>query len=298
LAIPRKIDPSDTSQPHQGIGRARYVGPERPRLAGRAGPGENPAMGDLRPDALTWTVLLSKWVEFAQASLALPEEAEGPRWRDSVPAVINLQAVTFALADLARLPEADRPLARDRADLLIRDSVQQLREAWRSVPMPEPILEMADDARDALEVAAYAGAIELTWPGPGPLVMPEVALPPPRGTLAVMQPGTILMPGEPVAWWAGGEGVTVEGCEAHPAFPPRQVYRRIDEGGRILEDVIVPITEPMPAGLPLLVPLVDDGRAVGSFTLDAEAWLRRLRAGMTGETIPVREVGVGTAAEG
>ena len=48
------------------------------------------------PEALTWTGLLTQWVQFAQATLALPDEAEGPRWRASTPAIINLQAVTFA----------------------------------------------------------------------------------------------------------------------------------------------------------------------------------------------------------
>ncbi|MHC5022572.1 MAG: hypothetical protein ACYTGG_01495 [Planctomycetota bacterium] len=247
-------------------------------------------MTDLRPEALTWTALLAKWVEFAQASLALPEDGDGPRWRESVAAIINLQAVTLALAELGEIAEADRPLARDRATLLVAESVRQIQAAWRGAPMPEELLEMGDDARDALEMSAYAGATELIWPGPDTMIMPDVSPPPVRGSFAIMQPGTIVMPGEPVAWWASNDGVTVRGCEARPVSPPRQVYRRVDRDGRILEDLIAPISSPMPAGLPLLVPLVDDGRPAGTFTLDAAAWLERQRSGMTGETIPVVEV--------
>ena len=47
----------------------------------------------------------------------------------------------------------------------------------------------------------------------------------PGGTIALMQPGTLVMPGEPVAWWAEREGIVLEGCEAVSIDRPRQVYR-------------------------------------------------------------------------
>ncbi|HRP64065.1 MAG TPA: hypothetical protein PK400_12270, partial [Phycisphaerales bacterium] len=71
-------------------------------------------MKPLQTEALTWTGLLSQWVRFAQSAPALPKNAEGERWRAAVPSVIALQAVTFALNDLARLPVADRAHARDK----------------------------------------------------------------------------------------------------------------------------------------------------------------------------------------
>ena len=33
-------------------------------------------MTSIDPDALTWTGLLARWIEFAQASVAVPEEEE------------------------------------------------------------------------------------------------------------------------------------------------------------------------------------------------------------------------------
>jgi hypothetical protein len=34
----------------------------------------------LHPDALTWAGLLGQWLDFARASVALPDDAEGRRW--------------------------------------------------------------------------------------------------------------------------------------------------------------------------------------------------------------------------
>ncbi len=110
-------------------------------------------MSSLKPEALTWTGLLSQWIQFAQASLALPDEAEGPRWRASVPDIINLQAVTFALADLDRLAPDERALALDKAEMLISKSANGLADAWQPAALPEGIAEIAADARVALEAA-------------------------------------------------------------------------------------------------------------------------------------------------
>jgi hypothetical protein len=249
--------------------------------------GDNPTVSSLRPETLTWTALLAKWMDFAKASLALPEDDEGDRWRASVPSVINLQAVTFALADLAQVEPADRPHARDKAEVLIRQSARALQEAWRGVPMPASLLEMADDARTALEMSVYAGAQELIWIGPGELVMPAARIEGNEGTLAVMQPGTIVMPGEPVAWWCERDGAPLkEGlsdCALAEPDVPRQVFRQIDDGGRIVRDVIAPLNvdpSDLPPGLPLIVPIYEQGRTVGHFTMVADEWLARQRDAM------------------
>jgi len=252
-------------------------------------------MSSLHPETLTWTALLAKWMDFARASLAAPKDAEGDRWRAAVPAVINLQAVTFALADLARLPEEERPLGRDRAELLIRENTAKLHDIWRGEPMPDSLLEISADARAALERSAYAGAVELIWEGPHSMVMPAVPIGDETGTLAVMQPGTIVMPGEPVAWWVERDGGPIihalPGCRQSEVSVPRQVYRQLDEQGRITDDVVAPIMADLHPGMPLLVPLFEQGRPIGHFTLEAQAWEAHQRAAMAGGMIPVEFLG-------
>jgi hypothetical protein len=108
-------------------------------------------MSSLDANALTWTGLLGQWVQFAQASMALPDDADGPAWRASVGAVINLQAVTFALADLDRLPPDEQALAVDKAEILIRDSEARIDAAWRGAGAPESLREIVRDANAALE---------------------------------------------------------------------------------------------------------------------------------------------------
>ena len=248
-------------------------------------------MDSLRPEILTWTALLARWVDFAKASLALPADDEGDRWRAAVPAVINLQAVTFALRDLDRLPADERSLGRDKAELLIRENAGELARIWRGAMMPQLLGELADDARHAFEFSAYAGVQELVWPGPGTMVMPQIDLGRPRGTLAMMQPGTIVMPGEPVSWWADRDGAAIEaalpGCMKQQPRIPRQVYRQIDDHGRIRADLIAPLDADLPAGMPLLVPLLERGRPVGHFTVEPEAWEAQQRAAMQGDLVPV-----------
>ena len=114
-------------------------------------------MSDLHPETLTWTALLAKWMQFAQASLSLPDDAEGDSWRNSVTAVIHLQAVTFALADLNVLSVADRPLACDRAELLINENTQRLQEVWHNQELPESLQEIIRDARLALKTVQVQG---------------------------------------------------------------------------------------------------------------------------------------------
>ena len=252
-------------------------------------------MTGLHPETLTWTAVLAKWMDFARASLAAPKDAEGDRWRAAVPAVITLQAVTFALADLAQLPVEERPLGRDRAELLINENTANLHAIWRGEPMPDSLVEISADARAALERSVYAGAVELIWEGPEPMVMPAAKIDDETGTLAVMQPGTIVMPDEPVAWWVEREGgpiaQAVPGCRQREVSMPRQVYRQLDEGGRITRDVVAPLDADLPPGMPLLVPLFEQGRPIGYFTLEAEAWEAHQRAATAGGIIPVEFFG-------
>lgn len=246
----------------------------------------------LRPDALTWTALLSKWIEFAQSSVALPDDAEGQRWRDSITSIITLQAVTFALGDLDRLPAEERPLARDKAEILIQDHVRHIETVWRGVNLPPMLLEIVEDARLQWRHALYAGIVDLVWMGKDPWVVPNInADDYTYGTLAIMQPGTIVMPGEPVAWCVDGDLDRLEsdlsGCVRQAPDGPRQVYRQIDDHGRITHDLICPLETELPAGLPLLVPLLERGERIGHFTLDPESWLAQQNASMPDAMIPV-----------
>jgi hypothetical protein len=113
-------------------------------------------MNSLDPEAITWTGLLAQWMRFAQASLSLPRDATGERWRASVPPIITLQAVTFALADIDHLPHDERALALDRAELLITQNTEQLRGMWRDEMLPRAIAEIVDDARTALRARLEA----------------------------------------------------------------------------------------------------------------------------------------------
>lgn len=246
-------------------------------------------MPRLNSDALTWTTLLSKWVEFAQASLALPRDAEGDRWRQSVPAIINLQAVTFALNELDRLPARHRAYARDKAEVLIDENAAELERIWADGDLPEMVLGVLDDAADAFVIAAWCDLRELIWRGENPLVIPEFEIPELLdqlgqdgcGMLAIAQPGTFIMPGEPLAWWCDFDppqraaNVMEErfpGSEIAAAKLPRQVFRQFEDDGRITGDVIAWADSEDVDGLPLLLPFFVDGKRIGSFTLDAKQW--------------------------
>ena len=114
-------------------------------------------MSELYSESLTWPTLLTQWVKFAQTTVAIPDDAEGPRWRASTPAIITLQAVTFALADLDRLPPTEHPLAIDKAHLLIESSRRQLAEIWgNSSTRSEALNDIIVDAENALATAAQS----------------------------------------------------------------------------------------------------------------------------------------------
>lgn len=104
----------------------------------------------LHPEALTWTVLLGKWIDFAKATVALRPDQDGDRWRASVPAIINLQAVTFALADFDHLPADEHAHALDKAQLLIDAAVGDLDEIWIGVGQSPALEDIIADARLAL----------------------------------------------------------------------------------------------------------------------------------------------------
>lgn len=248
---------------------------------------------------VTWTTLLGYWTDLVKAGEGLKrsDDDDDRAWRASLPEVIRLQAITFALAEIDRLEIPDRGLARDRAAIGVEEASSRLDALWSGVPMPETLLEIASDAAVALEAAVYAGLRWIRWGGRGLLEMPEVDLDAvgTEGTLACVQPGTMLLPGEPVAWWtdrAPPRELVGEGFDVVPG-PAVQIYRQLDDAGRAIGDLVAPLAD-LPVGLPLLVPISLDGVPIGRFTVDRDRWLasnRRAFESVEGE-YPVRyEVG-------
>jgi aminoglycoside phosphotransferase (APT) family kinase protein len=100
--------------------------------------------------ATTWPALLAHWLAFAQASSAFPRNPQGDRLRAAVPSIINLQAVTFALAELHLLPTADRAPAIDKAAHLIDQHAKLLTNLFAEAPNEE-IATLINDARAVLQ---------------------------------------------------------------------------------------------------------------------------------------------------
>lgn len=110
----------------------------------------------LHPDTLTWAALLARWVEFARSAVALPDTAEGNALRDSVPDIIQLQAVWFALQHLDELDADQRALGLDRAEVLIEKHADALCRRWGE-SLPDMVRELIDDAHAQLRQSELAG---------------------------------------------------------------------------------------------------------------------------------------------
>lgn len=230
---------------------------------------------------MTWASLLAHWTAIAKASVALPPNAQGDRWRSAVPSIINLQAVTHALAELDRTSDRrERAVGQDKAELLIREHAAALHFLWRGEPLPSELGLMIDDARAALSATQrsgrewrLAGDEPTTFDHPADLAanLLELGF---DGDAFVPAPGIAIMPGCPIAFARldrGGEPhapvrKAIERFIGHkhptsigPCF--RQAYRQYDFGtGQIKRDLVVPEQSELAAGQPLLIPLVLQGR--------------------------------------
>ena len=114
------------------------------------------------PNTISWASLLAHWTQVAQASLALPRDAEGDRWRAAVPSIIVLQAVTHALAEVAGFAYAqrdERALAQDKSELLIKEHAGALHALWKTEPLPDLLREMINDAR-IVQRRTHEGGLE------------------------------------------------------------------------------------------------------------------------------------------
>lgn len=232
------------------------------------------------PDPATWAALLARWVEFARAAVSLPTDDEGNRWRRAVPPIITLQAVTHALAEIDRLPPGEQALALDRGEVLIRDNAAALNRIWGVDPLAEALLELIDDARLAHDAAASRGRHWIVTESR--FVMPALdgALNALLGAgfsgdLLGALPGTILFEGEPALMARPDADLAIPGLRrSDGATPACQVYRQIGpETGRVERDLVAPLHASLPAGRPLLVPLIKGGEPTNALRdHDAEAW--------------------------
>ncbi len=232
--------------------------------------------------SLTWAGLLARWTEFAQASVALPDDEAGGQWKAAVPAIIELQAITHALSELDALADADRPAALDRAELTCQSAAKSLYTIWFSEP-PTEIEEIIDDARAMFEAASNAG---IEWTVASDRLVGDhaaglfAAVSPLgfRGDVFVPVPGYPLLRDSPAAFARGPAGAVPKqavvkaigrfltklgGKIAGPerSASPRQVYRRHDFAtGKLRPDLVVSMAEPPVAGQPLLVLAIEGGR--------------------------------------
>lgn len=110
----------------------------------------------IRPRELTWSVLLAKWVTFARSAVALPASGAEGLFKQSVPDIIGLQAVWFALGELDGLPNDQKSLGIDRAAVLIQTHGTNLRHRWAGETMPQGLVELIRDAESRLQ-AVRAG---------------------------------------------------------------------------------------------------------------------------------------------
>ena len=104
-----------------------------------------PEYEPLEPDRLTWAVLLARWTDFARGAVALPEEGEPGKVRQSVADIITLQAVWFALGQMDELGPAEQAIGLDRAGVLINRHSEAIRARFGVDPLPEGLTDLLDD---------------------------------------------------------------------------------------------------------------------------------------------------------
>lgn len=228
--------------------------------------------------ARTWAALLARWLDLARAARALDGGLEDGPWQRASAPLITCQALTLALRDVPTLPVAERTLALDQATLLLRTTVADLDEAFDD--QPPAVSEAVHSAESALTGAHRAMVWTILWEGPDVLCMPDIDGIPARasddGAVAMMLPGTLALPGEPVAWWTGREepmlGRGICGCRPVPLDRPLQVWRRFITAGDALEDVVCDIDDELAGGaMPLLVPRLAGGQRLDAPVID-EHW--------------------------
>lgn len=108
---------------------------------------------DLDPNKLTWAALLGRWMAFARAAVALPDDAEGRAWKQSVPAIIGLQAVAMALQHADELDREQQAVGIDRARVLVERHTADLHAAFGDDALHPMLVELIEDAWSAVHRA-------------------------------------------------------------------------------------------------------------------------------------------------
>ena len=258
----------------------------------------------------TWAGLLAHYMDFAKSAVALPDEGDLGRWKQVVPSIIALHAVAHALSELNELDPAERSVGLDRAGMLISEHVGLIHKQWRGEMLPDELVELIDDARSAERLARSAGVEwtvlgeRLELPHPGTIAEMLVGLGF-AGDLYLASPGVPVFRGCPAAFmklddgglppeeWLAVVHVFLEGAaEADadavddPAYASmmRQGYRQFDfaKGGPV-RDIVAAMEETLPAGQPLLIPVIVGG--------EAQPVPLPPRAGPKIEALPVEFVG-------
>ncbi|MHC4975600.1 MAG: hypothetical protein ACYTF7_03225 [Planctomycetota bacterium] len=246
---------------------------------------QNPNISDARShaiDAIAWSTLLARWIEWARAAVALPDDAHGSSWKASLPHLIALQAITHALDELPSVVAADRPLALERAALTIRESCKALHNCWAGEPMPISITVFIDEAHHTLARAQTLGPVfhvELSdWIAPDPTHWARALIERGfTGNASAVLPGTLLSPGAPCAWCSDTttEIPAIPGCAPPKLLARPQIYREIDENDAIRDVLSDFSAEPLP-GMPLMVRLIENGQLVYEFDQNAtHRWIER-----------------------
>jgi hypothetical protein len=233
-------------------------------------------------ESMTWAMLLARWTEFARSAVALPTDGAAGRWRQSVPAIIGLQAIALALKDLDEHElDEDRALAIDTAAVGVDRHAADLARTWADEPWPEELHELVEDARRALADASASGVEWCVGEGPVAFEHPAELVGFLKaqgfaGDLFLAAPGQALSSGCPCAFVRepGGGWPDEAVIAAVAAFvevngagggevrrgPPRQVYRQFDfaRGGAV-RDLVAWMGDDPRAGQPVLVGAVVEG---------------------------------------
>jgi len=221
--------------------------------------------------SLTWSSMLAKWTEFAKASTALPEDGDGPHWRACVVPIVNMQAMIAALGELDQLPRAQRPVAIDASETLLREQVAMIHEAWAGEVIPDALRELMEESRQTLFNARHTGlewriaAERCTAPDLQPMAERIVAAGF-TGDLHAARPGATLFRGAPLAFFSPPMDLDPPAeCESVEVVGPRQCYRQMGKvSGAPYQDLIAGPGDPLLPGLPLIAPLVRRGEFIAS----------------------------------
>jgi hypothetical protein len=251
---------------------------------------QKPNISDLRAkaiDAIAWSTLLAKWIQWAKASVALPDDAAGTAWKASLPHLISLQAITHAMNELADVVLSDRAFALERAEYSVKEHTTGLHSCWASEPLPESVATVIDTAQVTLARAQTLGQVfhveHSGWIAPDPtywaIALVDAGF---GGDACALVPGTLIADGAPVAW-CGDTDVDVPAIPdcGPPVLEPRpQMYRSQRDDGNWLDESVA-FVDAVLAGRPLIIPVIEQGRIV--FTFDAaqtQEWIEQQAAAL------------------